>query len=999
MKLQRKTIASRMFVILLAMMLFPLVASAQNVTVSGVVSDGLGEPVIGAAVQEKGTYNGVITNELGEYSLSVPAGATLVFSCIGYEDSEMPVAGRTTINVVLEEDSTLLEEVVVVGYGTIRKKDLTGAVAALGSKDLRDAPVANIGQALQGKVAGLQVLDSGAPGSNVGIKIRGLGSINNCDPLIVIDGVPTDLGLNALNTEDIERIDVLKDASATAIYGSRGANGVVMITSKTGKKGEPKLTVSANVAAQVPTHMPQMLNAAQYAALSNDMMNAIGENTNPEWADPSSLGQGTDWMNEMFRTGIVQKYSLSYSGGTEKSNYYVSGGYLNQTGTIRNTRYRRFTFKTNNETQVLSWLKLSANVTFSADKKPNGSYSVGDIMGSLPVIPVLDANGEYAGPEGKAEWYGSTRNVVGTNILNTNNTDGYNILANLSAELQFTPWLKFRSTFGYDAKLWYSESFTPKYAWKPIQVEQTEVYKSSDKSFTYLWDNYFLVDKTFADDHHLNLMAGMSMQWNVYEFMNAKVADYLFTSVHQLSNGLEIKSVDGSKNDWSLMSFMGRVNYSYADRYMVTATIRRDGSSRFGSKNKWGTFPSVSLAWRPSQESWFPEVEWMNDVKLRVGYGVTGSQASVSNYGYLASYNIGEYPFGQDKAQAALYSTTLSSPALHWEEIAQTNIGLDLSFLNSRINFSVDGYLKDTRDMLVKAAIPITAGFEDTSTTYTNAGKVSNKGVEMTLHTINLNGEVGWETDLNATYNVNRIVDLNSDVPLFLNQLNNAYVTRLANNYPINTFYGYVADGIFQNLEEVNAHAIQPGAEPGDIRFKDLNNDGVINDSDRTVIGNPNPTWMFSMNNRLTWKGLELSVYLQGVSGNKIFNANNVLFTGMSSATNQTTQVLSRWNGEGSSNTMPRAVYGDPNMNNRVSTRFVEDGSYLRVKNLTLAYTLPHNLTEKITLESVRVWFSCENLLTISKYTGFDPEVAGNGIDNSRYPIPRTYSFGVNINF
>ena len=999
MQMCKETTGAKKLLLLLLCLALPTGAFAQRIQVRGTVTDTTGEPVIGAAVQEKGTYNGTAVGIDGAFTLDVPQNAVLLVSSIGYEPLEVPVNGNTQLSIVLKEDTNMLDEVLVVGYGTIRKRDLTGAVSAVGSKDIKDSPLINIGQALQGKVAGLHIIDSGAPGSNVGIKIRGLGSINDCNPLVVIDGVPTDLGLNNLNMDDIERIDVLKDASATAIYGSRGANGVVMITSKTGRKGEPRLSVSASVAAQTPTSIPRMLNASQYAALSNDMMTGSGRNVNPDWMNPESLGAGTDWMKEMFRTGIVQKYSVSYSGGNEKTKYYVSGGFLNQTGTIQNTQYRRFTFKANNETQVLSWLTLSSNITFSADRKPNGSYNVGDIMGSLPVIPILDGNGNYAGPEGNAEWYGSIRNVIGVNRLNTSETAGYNILANLSAEVKFTEWLKFKSTFGYDAKFWFTESFTPKYAWKPIPVEESEEYKSSDKSFTYLWDNYFLMDHNFGENHHLNLMAGMSSQWNKYDYLNAKKAGYLFSTVHQLNNGVDMKDIGGSMSEWALLSFMARVNYSYADRYMITATVRRDGSSRFGSNNKWGTFPSVSIAWRPSGENWFPQNAWVNDLKIRIGYGVTGSQNSVSNYAYLATYDTGVYPFGSDVSYPALYSTTMAAPNLHWEEIAQTNLGVDVSLFQSRITLSADAYLKDTRDMLVKAAIPITAGFNDTSTTYTNAGRVSNKGVEVNVNTINLDGEFGWETNLNATYNINRIVDLNSDVPYFLNQLNNSYVTRLANGFPINTFYGYVTDGLFQTAEEVNNHAVQPGAAPGDIRFRDLNNDGVINEDDRAVIGNPNPTWLFSMNNRFTWKGFDLSIYLQGVAGNKIFNSNNVSYTGMSSATNQTTQVLQRWTGQGTSNTMPRAVYGDPNQNNRVSDRFVENGSFLRVKNIMLGYSLPQSLLRKIKVENIRFTLSCENVLTITKYTGFDPEVATNGIDSSRYPIPRTFSLGLNVNF
>ena len=361
------------------------------------------------------------------------------------------------------------------------------------------------------------------------------------------------------------------------------------------------------------------------------------------------------------------------------------------------------------------------------------------------------------------------------------------------------------------------------------------------------------------------------------QLLNAQKNVFMFDNIHEMDNGQEMYSIDGNQSEWSLMSLMARLNYSYADRYLITATVRRDGSSRFGSNNRWGTFPSISLAWRPSKEAFFPENKVVNDLKIRAGYGVTGSQASVGNYGYLATYDLAVYSFGAaGKEQSTLFARTLANPSLHWEEVAQTNVGVDIAFLDSRIQFSIDGYLKDTRDMLVKASIPITSGFEDTSTTFTNAGKVRNSGIEMSLHSVNFAGEFNWETDINATWNRNKIVDLNSDVPNYINQINNSYVTMLANGYPINVFYGYVTDGIFQNQTEIDKHAYQPGAEPGDIRFRDLNNDGVINDSDRTVIGNPNPSWLFSMNNRFEWKGLELNIYLQGVAGNQIFNANNV---------------------------------------------------------------------------------------------------------------------------
>lgn len=989
----------RMMVCLIGMLL-PMCIFAQQITVQGVVKDQTGETVIGASVMEKGTTNGTITGIDGDFSLNMSSNGTLVVSFVGYKTQEVQVKGQKQLQVVLSEDAEMLDEVVVIGYGTMKKSDLTGAVSSIGNKDIKDSPVSNLGQAIQGKISGVQIVDAGKPGDNVSIKIRGLGSINNCDPLVVIDGVPTDLGLSSLNMADVERLDVLKDASATAIYGSRRANGVVMITTKRGTEGKGKLAVSANYSFQNATNVPSLLNAAQYAELSNDMMVNSGRNPNPEWANPSELGAGTDWMDELLRTGVMQNYTVSYSGGNEKSHYYVSGGFLDQSGIVKSVNYRRFTFQSNSDAQVLKWLKFSNNITFSADTKKSGSYNIGDALKALPIYPVKNEDGSWSGPDGNSEWYGSTRNPIGPTELNKSQTDGYNFLANLTAELTFTKWLKFKSTFGYDAKFWFIDNFTPKYNWKPTPTEETSRYKSDNKSFTYLWDNYFLFDHTFAEKHRVGLMAGMSAQWNTNDYLNAQKNVFMFDNVHEMDNGEEMYAIGGNETEWALLSYMARVNYSYEDRYLLTATIRRDGSSRFGKKHRWGTFPSVSVAWRASQEKWFPKNDYINDLKVRAGYGVTGSQASVGNYSYLASYNTSVYPFGISSGnQTALVSSTLANPYIHWEEVAQTNIGFDASLFNSRVMFSFDAYLKETRDMLVKASIPITSGFEDTTTTYTNAGKVRNQGIEMSLHTINLTGELGWETNLTATYNKNKIKDLNSDVPYYINQINNSYVTMLAKDYPINVFYGYVTDGIFQNQSEVNTHAVQPGAEPGDIRFRDLNNDGVINDSDRTVIGNPNPSWLFSMNNSLSYKGFELSVFLQGIAGNKIYNANNIDNTGMAAAYNQTTDVLKRWQGEGTSNSMPRAVFGDPNQNTRVSDRFVENGSYLRLKNITLSYTFPKQWLQKAQIENARLSLSCENVATITGYSGFDPEVGINGIDQNRYPISRTFSLGLNFNF
>lgn len=991
------------FICAAVFMLVSTTAFAQTGIVSGTVLDNTGVPIIGAAVIDtQDRSSGALTDIDGNFSISVNIGTSLEISYLGFQTITVPVTSFSQMNIVMEQDSEYLDEVVVIGYGTVRKRDLTGAVSSVSDRDIKDAPVSNVGQALQGKVSGVYIVDAAKPGDNVSIKIRGLGTINDSDPLVVIDGVPTDLGLSSLNTADIDRIDVLKDASATAIYGSRGANGVVMVTTKRGQSGEGKLNISANWAMQNVSYVPEMLTASEYAAYSNDMLSAAGLTQNPAWSRPETLGKGTDWLDEMFQTGFMQNYTVSYSGGNEKAHYYVSGGFSDHKGTVKTIGYRRFTFQNNNDAQVLKWLKFTNNITFSTDTKTGGAYSISDAMNALPTQPVKNEDESWSGPDGNANWYGNVRNPIGNLYTNDNRTTGYNFLANISAEITFTKWLKFKSTFGYDAKLWFNDNITYAYPYKPSPVTETTRYQDSNKAFTYLSDNYLTFDHTFREKHYLNIMAGTSAQWNRASAFNGTKGGFLFDNVHEFDNGTDIKDLGGSSSDWAMFSFMARANYTYADKYLLTVTFRRDGSSRFGPEHRWGNFPSASAAWRISKEPWFPKDKFViNDLKLRAGYGITGND-KIGSYAYISTYNTGSYIFG-DEVVTTLMAQSMANPSIHWEEVRQGNIGIDLGMWNSRLTLSVDGYIKNTTDMLVKAAIPITSGYEDIYTTYTNAGKVSNKGVEFTVSTVNFESTTGgfrWETSLNATFNTNRIVSLNSDTPLYQNENSGAYITMQKNGLPINVFYGYVTDGLFQTQAEIDSHALQQtGTAPGDIRFKDLNNDGVINENDRTVIGDPNPDWIFSMSNTFSYKGFDLSIYLQGVAGNDIFNATSISNESMSSARNQTASVRYRWTGYGTSTVVPRAVYGDPNQNSRISDRFVEDGSYLRLKNITLSYTFPIRWLEKIHVDNARIYLSCENVATLTKYSGFDPEVGINGIDGNRYPISRTLSLGLNFNF
>ncbi len=985
-------------IILLAMLL-PLTLGAQ--TIKGTVKDSSGEPVIGAYVVDSADNTvGAVTDIDGAYVLS-GKGSTqnITVSCLGYATVTVAVGGRSQIDFILEEDSTFIEETVVIGYGSVRKSDLTGAVSSVNSKVLEDRASTNVGQLLQGRMSGVYIVDSGNPQSNVSIKIRGLGTVNNSDPLIVIDGVPmVNMGMNSLNAEDIETIDVLKDASATAIYGARGANGVVMVTTKKGKSGDGRLNLTVNQGVATAVSMPKLLDAREYAALNNDMMTASGNTPNPQWADPSTLGKGTDWLGEMFHPAHLQHYGLSYSGGDDRNTYYVSGSYTDHDGIVRSVGYKKFTVQINLDNQVKKWLKFSTKVTFSYDKKTNGDYSIGTVLRSLPVIPVLNEDGTYAGPVGNAYWFGDAQNQVGKSTINSNLTNGYNFLASETVEITLLKGLKFRSVESVGGTFVFSESFRPKYNWMPNPLAESERWASTGKYFSYLADNYFTYDGKFGQ-HSISAMAGNSLQWGDNYGFSGQKKGFQSDSASQFDNGLTIESLDGTRSAWAIASFMGRVNWSYADRYMLTATFRADGSSKFGPGHRWGFFPSFAGAWRISEESWFPKMEQFNYLKLRVGYGITGNQ-EIGDYTFASVYGTGQYSFNGN-VYSSLVASKLSNPDIHWEEVEQYNAGLDFAFFSSRLRLSIDGYIKNTNGMLVPMTVPISTGYSDTDVPYTNQGKIRNIGLEVTVGSDNFDtGDFYWGTDFNISFNRNRILSLNDVEATYYNDsgFGQYFCTNMLNQ-PIGAFIGWETAGIFQTDAEANSGSVQAGAEAGDIRFKDQNNDGVIDEKDRTILGYPQPVFTASLSNNFRWKDFDASIYFQGIYGNKVFNVTKVDMTSMSTICNQYDLVLARWHGEGTSNTMPRAVYGDPNNNTRPSDRYIEDGSYLRLKNLTLGYTLPATLLQKVHISGLRVYFSADNLFTISKYTGFDPEVGNSSIDWGTYPVTRTFSLGVDLKF
>lgn len=961
------------------------------------------ESLPGVNVLIEGTTIGTVTNLDGVYSLELPEKAeALLFSYVGYETKRELISNREIIDVQLVSSSGVLNEVVVIGYGTQRKKDLTGSVSVVSTDDLGSVPVASISDALQGKAAGVQVISSGVPGSDATFRIRGVGTINDNNPLLVIDGVPVSNGLNQLNMSDVESIQVLKDASATAIYGSRGANGVLIVTTKRGKSDASKLDFNYYFGLQQPSKMVEMMNASQFAAMHNEMMENAGLITNPAYADPASLGQGTDWLGELFSPAPMQNYSLSYSGNSEKTNFYVSGNYFKQDGIVSGTGYERISVQFNTDTKIFDGLRFGNSLTLNHDNKKSGNYNIRNTMLALPTQPIFREDGTYSGPIAQPVWDGDITNPIGLSKIVNNSTKGYNLLGSAFGELDLMKDLKFKSTFGLQMNFWNDRTWAPSYHWNSSVNENDYLSEQYNKNITWVWDNYFTYDKNFGD-HHLVAMAGTSAQENNRNYLYGSVQGFPSQLTQQMNNGNLMPVVGGNMYSWSLLSYMGRANYSYLGKYMVTATLRRDGSSRFGEGNKWGTFPSASAAWRISEESFMKDFDFLSDMKIRAGYGITGNQ-EIGNYSFASALQTISYNFNGQIVNAVV-PTIMPNPNVQWEQQEQMNFGVDATFFNHKVEVAVDGYIKNTNQMLVPMNVPVSTGYSDVFVPSINAGKMENRGVEVSVRSNNLTGDFSWTTNMTFAYNKNKVIDLNDTVPLTSGSIGLNYNLALIQaGFPINMFYGFVTDGIFQNQDEVDRHAVQvPGNDPfnrtspGDIRFKDMNNDGVIDDKDRVLLGNPNPKFIFSLGNTFAYKRFDLTIFFQGMTGNQILNANRIWAEAMSVAQNQTTLTLDRWTGEGTSQLVPRAVFNDPNKNARPSDRFVEDGDYLRLKNLIIGYTLPQSVLARLNMSSLRIYVSAVNLLTWTKYTGFDPEVGTSGIDNSVYPVTSTYSIGLNI--
>ncbi len=1029
------------------------------VTLTGRVTGGNAEALPGVNVLLKGTTSGTTTDSDGKYALSLPddqADGTLVFSFIGYTTREVAIGNRTTIDVSLVADIKSLSEVVVIGYGTQEKRDVLGAISSVKGEDLRKVPVSGLDQALQGRAAGVVVTqNTGDPGGGVSIRIRGTGTQRNNEPLYVIDGFPVSSDnlssagnngsnptanngnnngssagqpssvLSTINPNDIESIEVLKDASAAAIYGSRAANGVVLITTKRGKEGKASVNFDAYYGLSQATRFPRMMNAAQFTEVVTEFFTNTNQlnRIDPAWSNPE---HNTNWVKEAFRVAPIQNYNLSVSGGNASTRAAVSANYFRQDGIIRFSDFERFSFRANIDQQVGKKLKLGNSFTLSrtsARETSAGDFSTSgffrQLMSAWPTWPVRDPDGSYNQPT----YYGAGTPSTLANPIARIDNDRYalartRMLGTLFGEYQLLPGLTYKLNLGIDYIGSNRQNDKPTYPGaSPSRqgVYTLEEFRSDET--VWLIENTLTYAKTFGR-HNLNVLAGTTAQQSNSNSI-AGTANSA-TPIRSVSATVESQRnlAAGVYNQWSLLSYLGRLNYAFADKYLVSATIRRDGSSRFGTNNKWGVFPSFSVGWRVSEEGFLRNLAVVSDLKLRASRGTLGNQ-EIGLYDYLGTLtnDRAAYTFGTGQTlQPGLYINNLGNANLQWEKSTQTNLGLDASLFNNRLDLTLDYFLKSTTGLLIPVNVPITSGVGSITR---NAGEVQNRGLEAAVTYRNGAGNFHYALSANGSLIRNEVIALaDEDQVLAPGQVafSGPSLTRIEAGYPIGYFYGFIMDGIFQNQAQVDAHAKQ-NAGPGDVIFRDINGrdadgeltgqpDGQINDDDQTLIGNPIPKFTYGFNANLDYKGVDLSLFFYGVQGNDIFNATKY-FNNVNSwdINNGFIQSYERWRGEGTSNVQPRNAPNDNN-NYRNSTYFIEKGSYLRLRNVQLGYTFPKALSTKVGMERLRVYVSAQNLFTITNYSGFDPEVGSfnqsaqfSGYDLGRYPTAQTYLLGVNVQF
>lgn len=986
-------------------------------------------------VQVKGTNTATQTDNEGNFSIVAPPNATLVISAIGYATQEVAVNNRTSVNVTLANNTTQLDQVVVVGYGTQRRATVTGAIANVSGKTVAELPVPNISQALQGRVAGVQVTNNGSPGTQPIVRIRGISSISFAsDPLYVVDGFPTG-DLSTIDTRDIESVDVLKDASAAAIYGSRATNGVIMITTKKGRRdGKVHVSLDSYYGIQEVTSRLDLLDTEGFKKYAQAYRGSLpGRLLPPEVDKPIYTGANqtygqinTDWQDAYFRTGNMTQHNIGLSGGNEVSRFYTSAGFMDQEGTAPSVAYRRYNFRVNSD-HTFGRFTFGENLYAaygdqSYDNNETGSRTnLVNVIRMMPHIPVYDptSNGGYRGVNSVLDGGDPTNPVEDAALKNPGNRRTAKILGTAYLELSFTRWLKFRSTFGID----YANGLD--YRFSPIFNDNGTVAGSSatvatvtnnrSASTVLLFTEQLSFDKTFGD-HHVNAIA-------VYEQQGQKIRNEN-ASGQQPSN--ELRTLNNASNvavqtlygENTLMSVLGRVNYDFRSKYLLSAAIRRDGLSVWAPGKKWATFPSASVGWRIDQEEFMKGLSKVSELKLRAGYGVTGLNGVVlGNTPWLVTVNANSaaYPFGNNLTAGPSSSIQrLGNRDLEWEKTKQLNIGVDLGLLRNRITLSAEYFNRKTDNLILSVPLPPSMGFI-TSTVSQNIGAMENNGIELQLGYNDREGDFKWNANANFSAIKNRVtrmapgvsnIEAGSDADFGADN-----ITRTQVGEAIQSFYGWVVEGIFQDSADVRGHAKQrDGTGPGDLKFADLDKNGVIDREDRRFLGSFLPKYTYAFNLGANYRNFDLSVFFQGVQGNKIYNATRVITEGMVRFFNAGTQVLNAWTPTNRNTSIPRAVSSDPNQNARPSTRFLEDGSYLRLKNVILAYTIPNSALQSITkgvVSNFRIYVSGQNLLTFTNYSGFDPEVGNrtpgssltNGIDFAVYPQPKAYQVGVQVNF
>jgi TonB-linked SusC/RagA family outer membrane protein len=1005
-----------------------------DVPVTGRVVGPDGKPLPGVTVLVRGTTVGGTTDADGRFTLRAPEGSTLLFSFIGYVGQPVVVtsANASSVSVTMREDTQKLNEVVVVGYGTQERGSVTGAISSVNGAELARQPVPDVTQALQGKVAGVTITSNGGtPGGAAGssVRVRGITSAGNNSPLYVIDGFPlatatdgsgnaTGNELQGISPDDIETIDILKDASATAIYGVRAANGVVLITTKHGKAGQSNINVNAYTGVQSVARRLNLLNAQEYAVINNESRLAAGKPIVVDrLRDPASLGTGTDWQDLVFRRARIQNYSLGVNGGSEKANYALSASYFQQDGIVIGTNFERYTLRANGEVKLGRLLKVGNNIqlTHLSDRQVttnSGEYGTIQQLIRIPAIIQPYRSDGY--------WYeptGSTDNFIEENPLASaqRNDQRYvqnRVLTTFYAELEPLKGLRFRTNVGADLLFSTNNSFSPSApAFPGVTSRYATASASASSSYapSYLIENTATYDKLFADKHQVTFLLGQSAQEFNYSDVGAYRQNYLRNDLRVINAGpinTNLTNNGTINSPQHLASYFGRLNYEFAGKYLFSAVARYDGSSVFPPGEKFGFFPGASVGWRISEEDFLKGNSAISNLKLRAGYGRVGNPLNAGRFAYLYSINFGiTYPFGPEPQtiNTGGAPTRLANANLRWENNNQANIGIDLGFLDNRIEASIDFYNRNSPNLI--APVPVSYASGTYENVNTNAASAYNRGIDFSLTTRNFigsNGGFNWNTSVTLSAFKTKLESLGAGVPYNSgNTLAGDAVVRYDAGQPFGSFFGYVADGLFQTADDVTKAAKQEsGTAPGDIRFKDLNGDGVINALDRTFIGKPNPNFSFGITNTFNYKGFDLSIFINGAQGNQIYNQNRYLLeSALYGSFSGGTLVLNRWTGPGTSNEVPRAIDSDPNRNLRVSSHFVENGSFVRLKNVTLGYTLPASLLSRISSKQVRLYVTGQNLITLTHYTGFDPEVSASGVDLGIYPQARVFTGGVNIGF